>query len=169
MKKWKTIPFASNYEVSKDGVVRRLTTRTSAKKGHILSMTKHAFGYPRIKLTIDGKHKTFELHFVVATCFLGERPTPKHQVAHLDGDPSNNNYKNLSWVLCIENQHHKEKHGTMIKGEKIPWHKLTEENVRYIRKSNRSCRELSEELSVSNETIRSARVGLTWKHIKRRR
>ena len=32
-----------------------------------------------------------------------------------------------------------------------------------------ACRELSEELSVSNETIRSARVGLTWKHIKRRR
>jgi hypothetical protein len=43
--------------------------------------------------------------------------------------------------------------------------RLTETKVRFIRKSPRSCEDLSRKFSVSAQTIHEARTRKTWKHV----
>lgn len=55
------------------------------------------------------------------------------------------------------------------RGENHPLHKLTEENVRYIRRSvanhERSQAELARRFGVDPSTIRQVVVGETWKRV----
>lgn len=42
-------------------------------------------------------------HVLVILHFVGPRPTPKHEVNHIDMDKLNNHYTNLEWVTHREN------------------------------------------------------------------
>lgn len=50
-------------------------------------------------------------------------------------------------------------------GDNHPMAKLTEEKVRYIRNSDKSTRELAEELGISKMSVYEARKRKTWKHV----
>lgn len=53
------------------------------------------------------------------------------------------------------------------RGEDIPWHKLTEEDVRFIRANPQiGSSELARKYGVAVPTIVRARVGATWRHVK---
>lgn len=47
--------------------------------------------------------KNFWLHILVCTAFHGPRPSPKHQVDHINRDRWDNRPENLRWVTCHEN------------------------------------------------------------------
>lgn len=49
------------------------------------------------------KYKNFWFHILVCTAFHGPRPTPKHQVDHINRDKWDNRPENLRWVTCHEN------------------------------------------------------------------
>ena len=51
-------------------------------------------------------------------------------------------------------------------GEKHRDAKLTEAIVREIRRSEKSTGELAKELGVDRKTVREARNGVTWRHVK---
>ena len=52
----------------------------------------------------DNGKKTFaSIHVAVALLFLGKKPSDKHQVDHIDNNPSNNNVTNLRWITDVEN------------------------------------------------------------------
>ena len=51
------------------------------------------------------------------------------------------------------------------RGESNGFSKLSDKEVRVIFSSNKSIRELQDEFSVSNETIRKIKRSITWKHI----
>lgn len=57
-------------------------------------------------------------------------------MAHLDGDPSNAVVSNLAYVTQKENESHKRVHGraTIRRGAAAPGAKLTEDDVREIRR-----------------------------------
>lgn len=124
--RWMILPVAPKYEVSEFGQVRNATT-----KRHLTPFidcdgyTRYAPYGPKGRLTLTAQR-------AVAWAFLGEPPTPKHQVAHWDNNRANNHYSNLRWATCKENQHDRIGHGTDPIGERHPRSKLTEEQVRDI-------------------------------------
>lgn len=48
--------------------------------------------------------KNYWFHILVCTAFHGPRPSPRHQVDHIDRDKWNNHPENLRWVTPRENQ-----------------------------------------------------------------
>lgn len=44
------------------------------------------------------------MHRLVAYAYLGNPPSSKHEVDHIDGNPANNDISNLRWVTHSENQ-----------------------------------------------------------------
>jgi hypothetical protein len=51
------------------------------------------------------------------------------------------------------------------KGENHPRHKLTDDAIRIIRRSGDSVGELARRFNVCKKTMRSAKRGITWKHV----
>lgn len=76
-----------------------------------------AKGYLRVQVRAPGKKNgvaTLKLHRAVAEAFV---PNPDNlpQVDHLDGDKSNNHYRNLEWVTNEENQRRAKAKGVYLK------------------------------------------------------
>lgn len=96
-REWRTVPFATNYEVSNRGEVRKTATN------HYLSQSKTHKGYCQVNIKSDsGKRKSCYVHRLVAQAFV-PNPQNKPSVNHKDFDPSNNNIENLEWVTIAEN------------------------------------------------------------------
>jgi hypothetical protein len=52
------------------------------------------------------------VHRLVLLAFRGEPPTPHHECAHWNGDPSDNSIGNLRWATKVENHADRWRHGT---------------------------------------------------------
>ena len=164
---WRVCHATSDYEVSEYGHVRRRTPGRKTYPGKILSFCWHRAGYPRFKLTINGKHEYFEAHRLVAFAFLGEPRWPGAEVAHGDGNPANNHHTNLSWKTHQENEQDKQAHGTAPVGERNGAAKLTEGCVRDIR-SRRSdgltLAAIGDEFGIAFQTVSKIVNGKSWRH-----
>ena len=137
IEEWRTVPGFSGYEASSLGRVRsieRWITRSDGHRGlwpgRVLRPTKQG---PYLKVAL-GKRTTIAVHIVVCLTFHGPRPSPKHAVAHWDGDCHNNRAENLRWATVSENKSDMIRHGTTPTGSKNPLAKLSEADVRAIRK-----------------------------------
>jgi len=166
---WKNISVNSSYKISSYGKVIRVWKNGKQKE---LKLFFNHKGYLRATIMVNGKSKQFFVHRLVLEAFVG--PCPKgFQTGHLDGKKDNNNINNLKWVSPKENQEHKKMHGTYLSGKTGPGAKLTEEQVRIIRKEyyfNGSrygnCAELAKRFNVSKITISEAATGKTWKNLE---
>lgn len=97
-----TIENYQHYEVSNTGLVKspnyRMTGKPALLKGRVYE------GYTAINFKSAGcKQRTIQVHRLVALAFLGDPPTPDHQVDHIDHDRQNNHVSNLRWVTRQEN------------------------------------------------------------------
>lgn len=132
------------YEVSNYGNVRtkdRVGARNRFCKGHMLHPHKNSSGYLRVYMNIDGKGKEYFVHRLVANAFI-PKIDGKRFVNHIDGNKENNRVDNLEWCTRSENEQHawriglKQKEFYSHKGEQHPMHKLTKEQVDWIRKNH---------------------------------
>lgn len=157
---WKPVPgYAELYSVSNLGGV------FSARTQKVLSPGVLKGGYLQVQLCRAGKREQIKVHRLVALAFLGQPPTPRHQVAHNDGCPANNCVENLRWATARENQHDRRRHGTASVGEGNYRAKLTADDVLAIRASiERNC-DLARAYGVSWSQIYSIRRRKTWRHI----
>ena len=97
---WKIIDFNPNYEVSDEGIVRRVSNK-HVLKGCITS------GYRSVKLTFENsRQQRFYVHRLVAMFFIPNDDKNKTVVNHKDGNKLNNNVDNLEWVSPRENNLH---------------------------------------------------------------
>lgn len=146
MNTWIKIKGFPLYEVNEDGQVRswrkkkRIWRNPEENPGVrdtpiIIPGSKHPKGYVAYILRDpEGKIKRMMAHRLVVLAFIGEAPTKLHtDVAHNDGNPSNNHVSNLRWATHRENQMDMRKHGTMQDGAKCITAKLTPEQVKEIR------------------------------------
>jgi hypothetical protein len=172
METWKAIPEFSRYEVSNTGKIRSL----SYQNLKIVKELKPALdkGYLKTMLKSDyGKFKTVAIHRLIALVFLGEKPTKKHEVNHIDGNKQNNNVSNLEYCTRIENIRHAWKNNLCSdrSGSRNNQSILTESQVLEIREHAKKHgrfygnKELAEKYSVSRDLIQRIVNRRMWKHI----
>lgn len=166
---WRTVPGYPAYEVSVDGVVRRCQGFRCRRAHRVLVPFIRPNGYAQVILYRDGRRRRFGVHQLVALAFLGPKPSPQYEVAHLDGQRLNNHVSNLAWLLHSENERHKDLHGTRLRGSQIGNAKLTEAQVVLIRQALavgiRQC-VLAQAYGVSDSTVSLIARAKTWRHVR---
>jgi hypothetical protein len=134
--------------------------------------TKSTRGYLMVGLTISGRPRVMRpVHRLIAEAFFGPKPSPKHQMRHLDGVPENNRPENLCWGTSLENHQDQLRHGTRLHGENATPAKLTETQVASIREAlatGTSAKRLAEMHGVWSSTIHRIARGETWRGEVRR-
>jgi hypothetical protein len=111
----------------------------------------------------DGSRET--PHRYVCRKAHGEPAAPSHEVRHLC--PRNRRCvakRHLAWGTRTENALDRHDHGTMIRGEGHPWHKLTEGEVVAIRNLQgvATQREIARKHDVSTTTVRDIWKRRRW-------
>lgn len=136
--------------------------RVRNAKGHFLAMSAHKSGYLNVQLWNKGAFKTFLAHRLVALTFHGDPPTPKHEVAHIDGDRHNNVATNLRWVLHKENMTDRDRHGNTAIGKRNGKLKFSDEDVLELKRlldGGVTITEASKITGISTGTIYSYKYG----------
>lgn len=157
---WKSIPDASEYDISNLGRVRRI--RGDRFRGYkdngILTPHKTPAGYIAIWLnrTDSGKGRHHAIHRVLAKVFI---PNPQNlpQVNHINGDKCDNRLENLEWITPRGNALHKRKLDGVIRGT------LNENKRRLIKellKEGFSCNGIARLFGVNAGTVAYYKAGL---------
>lgn len=144
---WRSVVgYEGFYEVSSLGRVRsvdrvfvRADGQRQGRKGRVLipGTSGRARQYPSV--TLRHGHRR-PVHVLVCEAFHGAKPSPEHEVAHWDGDPTNNAAENLRWATRAENSGDARRHGTSPLaigegGERNGHARLTWADVDAIRKA----------------------------------
>jgi hypothetical protein len=152
---WRTINDFPSYEISEDGIVRRIDT----KKVLAQSTKRGKRPYKRVHLSYKGVAKYVFVHRLVLTAFVGECPEG-FECLHIDDDPTNNQLSNLQWGTRKLN------HAAIDrKGQKNGRCKLTPQQVVAIRNSAETHAVLADIYNVARGYISSIKSGKTWKCI----
>jgi len=183
MEQWLPVVGFSEYAVSNLGRVKRVI---ADKKNHVCRVLKpwlNNKGYQIVNLCDSSGQKKHLVSRIVCAAFHGAAPTEKHEVAHNDGDQSNNYAQNLRWATRSENMEDSRKHGTMAigsrhgrttkpektpRGEKHGHAKITDAEVRLIRSINPNLvtgRTIAQAFGISPACVSNIRSKKTWRHI----
>ena len=150
---WRRHPVHEFYEVSSDGRVRRsdhtlINTLGARRHYPVRELTQriNAWGYLTVApwCRVKKRQLTIAVHILVCETFHGPKPTPKHEVRHLNGIATDNRPENLAWGTHAENMQDRVTHGTHPFATRThcpQGHPYDEENTRYDKKSGgRICR-----------------------------
>jgi hypothetical protein len=159
---WIPIERAPLYEVNRIGQIRHRVRKE-------VRATRPRDGYPSITVKVEGRWIHLDCHRVVAEAFLGTPPTPRHEVAHIDGNRLNSAVENLAWKTSSENKMDRVVHGTVNspKGSAHHMAKLTEDSVRQARvweAEGKTQRAIAAMLGVSQGAVYHALRGHSWRH-----
>jgi hypothetical protein len=117
-------------------------------------------GYVRVR---EGSGKRRGIHIIVCEQYHGPRPMGM-EVRHLCGRAACYNPNHLRWGTSAENGQDKALHGSS-KGTRNGRAKLTEDDVRAIRASTLSPRQLMKEYGLSKSQVYNVLNGTNWQHI----
>jgi hypothetical protein len=155
------------YEVSNWGRVKRVRAANSTTVGRILKLyVNGCYGHLQAHLCTGGRCRHMLVHRLVLEAFVGPCPVGQ-ECRHLDGNPANNNVENLAWGTRTENQADRVRHGTSSRGEQSVLAKLTEDDVREIRRllgQGLTQTKISSLFGVSRVTISKIKLGKLWAH-----
>jgi hypothetical protein len=174
---WRPIPIFKEgvYEVSSEGRIRRVLPKQGAQAGHVLKNQSRGNGYFTVVLWSNSKGKTFYVHELVASAFIGPRVSG-HQVNHRDLNKMNNALSNLEYVTPAGNVIHASQNGAFAnqkmyaaRGERCARHKVTESQVRQIRKQaddgiSRSA--IAKTFGITRQAVWQITTGRTWQAIE---
>ena len=115
-------PFTERYGVTASGDIISYYNNKGSRRDvpKTLIQQKAEYYCVGLALVINGERysRNWNIHSIVCTAFRGEKPSPKHEVRHLDGDRYNNNIENLMWGTKAENEADKIKHGSTLTRDK---------------------------------------------------
>ena len=140
---YREIPGFPGYRVGNDGSVwsckksvplgRGLGTRIVLTDRWKLLSSRRTNGYPRVDLCHNGKHRNRHVHELVMEAFVGPRPEGA-VICHYDDDPTNAHLDNLRYAAFQDNEADKLRNGNRPLGSRVYGSKLTEDQVREIRR-----------------------------------
>jgi hypothetical protein len=169
---WKpVVGYEGLYEVSDQGRVRSLPGKRwngrawITKKGCLRSLPICKQGYPVVDLKHLGKRKTFKVHTLVLTAFVGPRPEG-YECRHLNGNRTDARLCNLAWGTPSQNTEDKRRHQTLCQGENHAAAKLNELAVKEIRKSNEKSNDLARKFGISQSLVSMIKSRKRWAHLQ---
>lgn len=114
--------------------------------------------------TVEFEGKTNLAHRVVCTMVHGQPPSEKRDAAHACGNRICVNPHHLSWKTRAGNEADKLLHDTVARGERSGTAKLTEEDVREIRRlgGSSSLSEIGRRYGVNKTAIHKILNGQSW-------
>jgi hypothetical protein len=111
------------------------------------------------------RRRLIRVHTLVLLAFVGPCPDGM-ECLHGDGDPANNALSNLRWGTHKENVEDAVRHGTQRRGERHPFARLTEADVKALRTpGGPTPAEVARLRGVKPSTAVYARGGRNWKHV----
>ena len=130
MEVWKdVVGYEGFYQVSNMGNVRSVDRQVECSnsvrfyKGKVLSQCKDDKGYLRVLLATAGRHKSCQVHRLVAEAFIAnEENLP--EVNHKDERPENNCVDNLEWCSKIYNLEYGTGRSRSVQSHKKPVQQL---------------------------------------------
>lgn len=169
MEQWlDVVGWVGLYEVSNLGRVRAGKNRLH--RGHVLKAGRNKkTGYLTVSLTRSGAPRYCAyVHDLVCAAFIGPKPVGE-EVRHRDGVRGNCAAGNLWYGTRSSNALDRHEHGTMNQahGEAHYFHKLTDDDVRWIRanRGKMTQRAMGEALGVAHKTVHLAQTGKAWAHV----
>jgi len=149
------------YKIFDSGVV------WSERKQKMLTNNKNRDGYSYVTLIKNKKRNNHYVHRLVASHFI-PNPNDKREVNHINGIKTDNRKQNLEWCTRSENMLHAIRRLgiSRLRGEQNNKSKLNEDIVRKMRKSNESNRYWADLMGMDISSIRMARNGSNWSHVK---
>jgi hypothetical protein len=125
------------------------------------------WGRQRIALNINGTRKAIRVHTLIMMLFVGPRPEGM-EVAHNNGDPSDNRLENLRYDTRVGNAADMVLHGTDLVGSKHGMANMTEPQVLAMRQQSAngfSDDDLASIYHVSTSHVEKIRNRRIWKCI----
>lgn len=104
------VPGMAGYYADAFGNIWSANSRWMAWR--MLKPSKDTHGYLKLKIKRDGRLRKTACHKMVTLAYHGEKPTPQHEIRHLDGSRTNNLPGNLCWGTKSENARDRKTHGT---------------------------------------------------------
>lgn len=176
LEEWRDVPgYEGIYQASNLGRVRSLDHIVSVRRGDTLFVRPrrgrvfrpqdNGDGRKFIILSKDGVHQIWKVHRVITAAFLGSCPEGL-QVNHINGDPSDNRICNLEYVTPKENMKHRaDVLGMTQYGTDNPANRLSEDNVREIRKlraTGMTYKRIADTFGVTPSAAQNIIYGKTW-------
>lgn len=124
------IPGYPRYFVSADG---RIWSQARGPLRELVPGIALVGRYQRAQIRL-GRGPTYKVAALICLTFHGPRPSEQHEVAHLNGDSLDNHAANLAWKTHAENEADKIRHGRTNRGTRQWQAKLTDQDVREIRR-----------------------------------
>jgi len=168
---WKDIPgYEGYYQASNIGNIRSLDRLIKNGKGKIrIPCRNKVNGYLMVSLYKKRCRRNFPIHTLVLSTFSGIRPRG-FIARHLDGNKLNNTIDNLKWGTYEQNIEDARKHGVLACGEKNGHAKLTDQDIRQIRKlyagTNMTQSDIAKVFKTARNNITRIINYTRWKHIK---
>ena len=134
-----------------------------------MSPCKNKRGYLRVNLVPPegSSYRTFRVHRLVLEAFIGQCPNGM-EGRHLNGIKTDCNLSNLAWGTPEQNRQDNRDLDVYARGSKHSQAKLTECDIRIIRKRYAEgvfLRILSDEYKVSIQNIHAIVQKRSWKHV----
>jgi hypothetical protein len=99
------------YAADKKGNIWNVANKWRSKAPRILCAIADQYGYPTVRILIDGNYTAKKVHALVCAAFHGPRPDGCNETRHLNGKPYDNRPQNLRWGTTKENYLDRVKHG----------------------------------------------------------
>ena len=100
---WRQIPGLEDYEVSRNGQIRRRASGHGSRPGQIIKLRSTKTGHQRFNYSSGARKGTMQVHRAVALAFIGPQPSSGHVVCHRNDTSADNRADNLYWGTHYDN------------------------------------------------------------------
>lgn len=125
-----------------------------------------ANGYKSVCISKANKSHVLTIHRLLALHFIGDPPSEKHEVCHVNGNRLDNSLANLRWGTRADNVRDAMRHGTAAVGARNGGAKLRPSDVPFMRDMRLlgfTAKEIAPHFGVSKVTVQRALTGETYK------